>query len=62
MSYKTETGAGDEEILNTPYVKIMLRVLDKPWVDYDSKKETKTNKPDTAAGQVAALDAIFGKK
>ena len=59
MSYKTETGASDAEIMRTPWAKIVLRVLDKPYIDYDSKKADKLPEHKTAEEQMRALDAIF---
>ena len=59
MSYKTETGASDAEIMRTPWAKIVLRVLDKPYIDYDAKKEPEAAEHKTAADQMRALDAIF---
>ena len=59
FAYQEKTGMGIEEIMRTPWLLIVLGMMDAPSIDYKEKKENKIMKAESAEEQMNAAAAFF---
>ena len=60
FAYQEKTGMGLKEIMETPWLMIVLGMLTAPSVDFDKKKKKKEiEKPTTADAESNALAMFF---
>lgn len=61
FSYQEKTGQDWESILDMPYIRIVIAMLDAPSIDYDKDSNSKFISPDSAEDEVNLFLSAFGK-